>query len=228
MSELTSSPATSDKRSQGEGGKPLRRHHKYLLAGSAAVVLAGLAAVFARGGGQSEPLGSVLVGEARRGGLTFALPDAVRDIRIREASVPGRPIVLIDPGHGGRDPGAPAVSRQLTEKQLTLAMATELADLLEKRGRLRVALAREDDRYLSLEQRAAIARRIGASLFVSLHMDSAPNLLARGAKDAGRAKWAQRNRRNARSASIAWASSRTIGARPVAVASRASSSTLLM
>jgi len=146
-----------------------------------AVVLAGLAALFARDGGQAERLGSVLVGEARRGGLTFALPDAVRDIRIREARVPGRPIVLIDPGHGGRDPGAPAVSRQLTEKQLTLAMAGELADLLEKRGRVRVALSREDDRYLSLDQRAAIARRTGASLFVSLHMDSAPNPLARGA-----------------------------------------------
>ena len=60
-------------------------------------------------------------------------------------------------------------------------MANELADLLEKRGRVRVALAREGDAYLTLDQRAAIARRIGASLFVSLHMDSAPNPLARGA-----------------------------------------------
>ena len=124
--------------------------------------------------------GTVLVGEARRGGLTIALPEAVADVRIREARTPGRPIVLIDPGHGGRDPGATGVSRTVTEKQLTLIMATELADLLEKRGRVRVALAREDDTYLTLDQRAAIARRIGASLFVSLHMDSAPNPLARG------------------------------------------------
>ena len=124
--------------------------------------------------------GRVLVGEARRGGLTMALPDAVADVRIRDARTPGRPIVLIDPGHGGRDPGALGVSRTVAEKQLTLAMATELADLLEKRGRVRLALTREDDRYLSLDQRAAIARRIGASLFISLHMDSAPNPLARG------------------------------------------------
>ncbi len=124
--------------------------------------------------------GRVLVGEARRGGLTMALPDAVADVRIRDARTPGRPIVLIDPGHGGRDPGALGVSRTVAEKQLTLAMATELADLLEKRGRVRLALSREDDRYLSLDQRAAIARRIGASLFISLHMDSAPNPLARG------------------------------------------------
>jgi N-acetylmuramoyl-L-alanine amidase len=89
--------------------------------------------------------------------------------------------VLIDPGHGGRDPGAPGVSNTLSEKQLTLAMGKELADRLEQRGRVRVALARVDDIYLTLEQRAAIARRLGASLFVSLHMDSAPNPLARGA-----------------------------------------------
>ncbi len=121
-----------------------------------------------------------VVGEARRSGLTIALPDAVADVRIRSAHTPGRPIVLIDPGHGGRDPGAVGVSNTLTEKQLTFFMATELANLLENRGRVRVALTREDDSYLTLDQRAAIARRIGASLFISLHMDSAPNPLARG------------------------------------------------
>ncbi|MCY7398667.1 MAG: N-acetylmuramoyl-L-alanine amidase [Sphingomonas bacterium] len=129
----------------------------------------------------ASPNGPVLVGEARSGGLTIALPAAVADVRIRAARTPGRPIVLIDPGHGGRDPGATGVSGSVTEKQLTLAMATELADLLERRGRVRVALAREGDSYLTLDQRAAIARRVGASLFVSLHMDSAPNPLARGA-----------------------------------------------
>jgi N-acetylmuramoyl-L-alanine amidase len=125
--------------------------------------------------------GRALIGEARPGGVTIALPEAVADVRIREARVPGRPIVLIDPGHGGRDPGATSVSGAFSEKQLTLSMARELADLLEKRGRVRVALARDDDLYLTLDQRAAVARRIGASLFISLHMDSAPNPLARGA-----------------------------------------------
>ena len=123
----------------------------------------------------------VLAGEARRGQLTLELAEAVRDVRVREAKVPGRPIVVIDPGHGGKDPGAPGLSRTIYEKQLALAMGRELADLLEERGRVRVALTREDDRYLTLEQRAGIARRLQAGLFVALHMDSAPNPLAQGA-----------------------------------------------
>ena len=122
-----------------------------------------------------------LFGEARRGGLTVALRDQVGDVAITEARVPGRPIVLIDPGHGGRDPGAPGVSGAITEKELTLAFARELRELLAKHGRVRVALTRDGDRTLTLEQRAAIARQLGASLLVSVHMDSAPNPLARGA-----------------------------------------------
>jgi N-acetylmuramoyl-L-alanine amidase len=149
--------------------------------GGAVALLAVSAAAWRLAPRDAAADGPVVVGEARQGGLTIALPQAVADVRIREARVPGRPIVLIDPGHGGRDPGAAGVSGEVTEKQLTLAMAEELADLLEKRGRVRVALSRVDDSYLTLDQRAAIARRIGASLFVSLHMDSAPNPLARGA-----------------------------------------------
>ena len=133
--------------------------------------------------GQTGTIGDAiaLIGEARTGHVTLKMPEAVADVRVREARVPGRPIVLIDPGHGGRDPGAPGVSGTSQEKQLTLEMAKELADVLEQRGRVRVALTREDDRYLTLEQRAGIARRLGAGLFLSLHMDSAPNPLARGA-----------------------------------------------
>ena len=156
---------------------------KIAIAAAALLVLAAVA-IFGwtrRSDRADPPDGRVLVGEARRGGLTIALPAAVADVRIRAARTPGRPIVLIDPGHGGRDPGATGVSGKVTEKQLTLVMARELADLLERRGRVRVALAREGDDYLTLDQRAAIARHIGASLFVSLHMDSAPNPLARGA-----------------------------------------------
>ena len=87
----------------------------------------------------------MLAGEARRGGLTMELPEAVADVRVRQARLPGRPIILIDPGHGGRDPGATGVSGSTLEKDLALVMATELADLLEERGRVRVALTREKD-----------------------------------------------------------------------------------
>jgi len=114
-------------------------------------------------------------------GVTVALPPPAPAIAITQARVPGRPIVLIDPGHGGQDPGATAVSGDITEKQLTLQFARELRDKLASDGRVRVALTRDDDRYLSLDDRAALARRIGASLYVSIHMDSAPNPLARGA-----------------------------------------------
>jgi N-acetylmuramoyl-L-alanine amidase len=131
--------------------------------------------------GEGGAEGGALFGEARQGGLTVPLREAVGDVRITEARAPGRPIVLIDPGHGGQDPGAPGVSGQVREKDLTLAFSRELRDLLAERGRVRVAMTREEDKTLSLEQRASIARAIGAGLLVSVHMDSAPNPLARGA-----------------------------------------------
>ena len=129
----------------------------------------------------AAPDDEALFGEARQGGLTVALRDAAANVAITEAKVPGRPIVLIDPGHGGRDPGAPGVSGTIREKELTLIFARELRALLAKNGRVRVALTRDSDATLSLEERAAIARQIGAGLLVSVHMDSAPNPLARGA-----------------------------------------------
>jgi N-acetylmuramoyl-L-alanine amidase len=93
----------------------------------------------------------------------------------------GRPIVVIDAGHGGRDPGAISVSGQVHEKDLTLILAQALKDELVGRGRVRVAMTRADDRYLSLDDRAEVARRLDAAMFVSIHVDSAPNPLARGA-----------------------------------------------
>lgn len=153
-----------------------------LLTGGAILVGTGLLA-FAAGRAPTGVVGDAiaLIGEARTGRLTLDLPEPVEDVRVREARVPGRPIVLIDAGHGGRDPGAPGVSGTSREKDLTLQMARELADLLEQRGRVRVAMTREADKYLTLEQRAEIARRLQAGLFLSLHMDSAPNPHARGA-----------------------------------------------
>ena len=113
--------------------------------------------------------------------LTVNLPPAASDRIYASPAARGRPIVVIDAGHGGRDPGATSVSGQVREKELTLVLAQALRDELVRRGRVRVAMTRDDDRYLTLEDRAAVARRLSAAMFVSIHIDSAANPLARGA-----------------------------------------------
>lgn len=91
-----------------------------------------------------------------------------------------RPLVVIDAGHGGFDPGAlsPDGTR---EKDITLAVARAIRDELVRGGRVRVALTREDDRFLVLQERAQIARALKADLFISVHADSAPGTTATGA-----------------------------------------------
>ena len=118
---------------------------------------------------------------AAQASLTVNLPPPATDRIYASPIARGRPIVVIDAGHGGRDPGATSVSGEVREKELTLALAQALRDELVKRGRTRVAMTREDDRYLTLDDRAAVPRRLNAAMFVSIHIDSAPNPLARGA-----------------------------------------------
>ena len=118
---------------------------------------------------------------AAQASLTVKLPPAASDRIYASPVARGRPIVVIDAGHGGRDPGATSVSGDVREKQLTLILAQALRDELVKRGRVRVAMTRDDDRYLTLDDRPAVARRLNAAMFVSIHVDSAANPLARGA-----------------------------------------------
>ena len=118
---------------------------------------------------------------AAQASLTVNLPPPVNDRIFGAPMAKGRPIVVIDAGHGGRDPGAGSVSGQVREKELTLTLAQALRDELVKRGRVRVAMTRDGDQYLTLEDRAAVARRLNAAMFMSIHIDSAPNPLARGA-----------------------------------------------
>jgi N-acetylmuramoyl-L-alanine amidase len=148
------------------------------FAGAAAALLAVAAVAAAVGSSRS---GAVSAGEAERGSLTLDLPPPANDHIYGASTAAGRPIVVIDAGHGGRDPGARSVSGQVAEKDLTLALARDLRDKLVERGRVRVALTREGDQYLTLDDRAAVVRRLDAAMFVSLHMDSAANPLARGA-----------------------------------------------
>lgn len=94
-------------------------------------------------------------------------PGALPEVAGRE----GLPLVVIDPGHGGHDPGASGQGYR--EKAIVLGLARALRDELEKRGDVRVAMTRDDDRYLVHAERVDIARRLDADLFLSIHADSA-------------------------------------------------------
>jgi len=143
------------------------------IAGVALAVAAATAVVITAGSRSSDA--------AAQSSLTVNLPPAASDRIYGSPAAKGRPIVVIDAGHGGRDPGAISVSGQVREKELTLVLAQALRDELVKRGRVRVAMTRDNDSYLTLEDRAAVARRLSAAMFVSVHIDSAANPLARGA-----------------------------------------------
>ncbi len=101
-------------------------------------------------------------------GDPFRPPSELRPVRT----------VVIDPGHGGRDPGAIGVGG-LREKDVTLRLSRALRDRLEERG-FRVVTTRDDDRTLSLEERTAIAEGAGGDVFVSLHANAARRRSAHG------------------------------------------------
>jgi N-acetylmuramoyl-L-alanine amidase len=88
-------------------------------------------------------------------------------------------IIAIDPGHGGKDPGA--VGNQGThEKDVTLAIAKKLKERIDKESNMRAILTRDGDYYISLPQRRINARRANADLFVSIHADANPKAHAHG------------------------------------------------
>jgi N-acetylmuramoyl-L-alanine amidase len=106
--------------------------------------------------------------------------------REAEASAPlpaapadDRFVIVIDPGHGGVDPGA--VRDGLTEKDLMLTFARELADQLARTGQADVYLTRNEDVFVSLPARVGMAHRAKADLFLSLHADALANGQAHGA-----------------------------------------------
>ena len=107
--------------------------------------------------------------------------DSVRLPKIYGPNDPGRPLVVIDAGHGGHDPGAISPHGDTHEKNVTLAIAQAIRDRLVAGGRVRVALTRDSDEFLVLEERYGIARRLDADLFMSIHADAAGNEEASGA-----------------------------------------------
>ena len=90
-------------------------------------------------------------------------------------------LVVIDPGHGGKDSGAVSRDGRLKEKDVTLRIAMRLKKLLNTRNRrVRVVLTRSDDRFLALEERTALANVLNADLFVSIHCNAGTDSDSRG------------------------------------------------
>ncbi|WP_375427955.1 N-acetylmuramoyl-L-alanine amidase [uncultured Sphingomonas sp.] len=112
--------------------------------------------------------------------VTQAVPAAKRVALPEVRGDDDRPLVVIDAGHGGVDPGAVGPDG-LREKELTLRIAREIRDGLLAGGRVRVALTRDDDRFLVLRERYGVARRLKANLFISVHCDAAAASTATGA-----------------------------------------------
>ena len=124
---------------------------------------------------------------------TFLLPAAVHQAMAKPAArvasakqpTPGQapqsaPLVMLDPGHGGKDPGAIGVSGTY-EKHVALSTAMELQRQLTAGGHYRVALTRARDVFIPLDERVARAQERGASLFVSMHADALNDHQVRGA-----------------------------------------------
>jgi N-acetylmuramoyl-L-alanine amidase len=119
--------------------------------------------------GQTAPQPAVAVSKAK----TVAPP--------AKAAKPAAGIrkIVLDPGHGGKDPGAIGFGG-IAEKDVVLSVARKLARKLRREMGIEVVLTRKDDRFVPLEDRTAIANAEEADLFISLHMNASPNREARG------------------------------------------------
>ena len=109
-------------------------------------------------------------------GAAILLPEIVRAGNQHHAAKPPtpshpQPLIVVDPGHGGKDPGAIGVSGTY-EKHVAFAAAGELARQLQASGHYRVSLTRENDVFIPLEDRVGVAQARGAALFISLHADA--------------------------------------------------------
>jgi N-acetylmuramoyl-L-alanine amidase len=104
----------------------------------------------------------------------------VRDPEPKEETTDARPLVVLDPGHGGPDHGTRLAPSDSPEKTIVLEFCLLLRDKLEKTGKYRVAMTRTDDTFVALADRVGFARERKAALFISVHADA----LERGDGDA--------------------------------------------
>lgn len=131
--------------------------------------------------GASHPLGltrRTFVRSAIAAGVLWGSAKASSGIAA-SVSAP-RPLIMLDPGHGGHDPGAVGITGAF-EKDVALRVAGELQRALEQNGRYRVLLTREQDVYVPLAQRTAHADALDAQLLVSIHADALTDRGVRGA-----------------------------------------------
>jgi len=101
--------------------------------------------------------------------------------RAKGTIITQRRVIVLDAGHGGRDPGAIGY-KGIKEKDINLAITLKLAQLLNKDGRFKVILTRKDDTFVGLEERAKKALRNRADLFVSIHANASPKGISEHAK----------------------------------------------
>lgn len=111
-------------------------------------------------------------------GWDLPAPAPIKLRALRDVDAPL--VVMLDPGHGGLDPGA-ETEHGFSEKQLMLGFAYELGEMMMRTGNYEVLLTREGDYFVSLERRIAMAHQAGADLFISLHADSLAEGIAHGA-----------------------------------------------
>ncbi|MEM1106236.1 MAG: N-acetylmuramoyl-L-alanine amidase [Pseudomonadota bacterium] len=139
---------------------------------------------FTRAADRAQPRVTALLAAHRAaaaGGRQAARPTPDgREVVLDLPPEAGRYLVVIDPGHGGRDPGAIAPSG-LQEKDVVLSAARALRDRLEATDRFTVRLTRADDTFIELGQRVTLARDWGADLFISIHADAATDAGVAGA-----------------------------------------------
>jgi N-acetylmuramoyl-L-alanine amidase len=104
----------------------------------------------------------------------FARPEAAPPREQQSSSVDTRPLIVLDPGHGGIDTGTKGPNGQM-EKDIVLDVAKRLGEKVETAGKYRVLLTRSDDTFVPLAERVRVAREAGAALFISIHADSLPH-----------------------------------------------------
>jgi N-acetylmuramoyl-L-alanine amidase len=129
----------------------------------------------------SDPYRLVVDIEARDSGEKTSFPEKKKE-PVAQAKTPqfaGLRKIVIDPGHGGKDPGAIGVGG-IAEKDVVLSVAKKLALKLKKEMGVEVILTRNDDSFVELKERTAIANAQQADLFISLHLNASPNPEARG------------------------------------------------